>query len=121
MRLQQEALISGTMRKRLLRLGKADNLDAWPAGGMTLHAQTTSKLRDLIVEGDLAQGQRLVEIDLCRRLVRRFGGGGGGGYGSARPRHRLRRLGTHAGELLRGAFAAADPGFDPVASAGAGL
>jgi DNA-binding GntR family transcriptional regulator len=36
---------------------------------MSLHEQTTARLRDLIVKGTLAPGARLVEIDLCRRLA----------------------------------------------------
>jgi DNA-binding GntR family transcriptional regulator len=36
---------------------------------MSLHEQTTTRLRDLIVKGTLAPGARLVEVDLCRRLA----------------------------------------------------
>jgi DNA-binding GntR family transcriptional regulator len=36
---------------------------------MSLHEQTTGRLRDLIVKGTLAAGARLVEVDLCRRLT----------------------------------------------------
>jgi DNA-binding GntR family transcriptional regulator len=36
---------------------------------MSLHEQTTTRLRDLIVKGALAPGARLVEVDLCRRLA----------------------------------------------------
>lgn len=35
----------------------------------SLHERTTTRLRDLIVEGALAPGVRLVEVDLCRRLA----------------------------------------------------
>lgn len=36
---------------------------------MSLHEQTTARLRDLIVKGMLAPGARLTEVDLCRRLA----------------------------------------------------
>jgi DNA-binding GntR family transcriptional regulator len=36
---------------------------------LSLHEQTTARLRDLIVKGALAPGARLVEVDLCRRLA----------------------------------------------------
>jgi DNA-binding GntR family transcriptional regulator len=36
---------------------------------MSLHDQTTARLRDLIVKGALAPAARLVEVDLCRRLA----------------------------------------------------
>jgi DNA-binding GntR family transcriptional regulator len=34
----------------------------------SLHAQTTARLRDLIIRGTVVPGQHLVEADLCRRL-----------------------------------------------------
>jgi DNA-binding GntR family transcriptional regulator len=36
---------------------------------MSLHEQTTARLRDLIVKGTLAPAARLIEVDLCRRLA----------------------------------------------------
>jgi DNA-binding GntR family transcriptional regulator len=68
MQFRQEARISVNPRKRVLRPREQDDVLLAAASLHTLHDQTTTRLRDLIVEGDIAEGQRLVESELCRRL-----------------------------------------------------
>ena len=36
---------------------------------LSLHEQTTTRLRDSIVRGTLVPGKRLIEAELCRRLA----------------------------------------------------
>ena len=58
---------------RATKLGRQDELWGLAAPRivvrMSLHDQTTARLRDLIVKGALAPSARLVEVDLCRRLA----------------------------------------------------
>jgi DNA-binding GntR family transcriptional regulator len=68
MQFKQEARISGRPRKRVLRRPAHDTLDVEPTIAPSRHDLITAELRDLIVEGDLAPGARLVEADVCRRL-----------------------------------------------------
>jgi DNA-binding GntR family transcriptional regulator len=59
----------------LSRVGKRDRGDAlWglpprEVARLSLHEQTTDRLRDLIVRGTLVPGKRLIESDLCHRLA----------------------------------------------------
>jgi len=68
MQFGQERHISGKSKKRVLRPSSLDTDETHLLIGSPLHDQTTSNLRDLIVEGSFPPGSRLVEADLCRRL-----------------------------------------------------
>ncbi|MFZ4808382.1 MAG: GntR family transcriptional regulator [Hyphomicrobiaceae bacterium] len=68
MQFWQEAQVLGIPRKRVLRRHDASEFASPSAGAQTLYDHTAGRLRDLIVEGELAEGSRLVEAHLCRRF-----------------------------------------------------
>lgn len=64
----QEDEIKGNLRKRRLLRVDPGALDVRLVPAPSLHERITSTLRDSIVEGELASGQRLKEAELCRAL-----------------------------------------------------